>query len=64
MDMTLEIMCPMCGQLHYVELNENDYLDWIFDDKLAQEAFPYLTPTEREQIITRICPECQDRLYG
>jgi len=32
--------------------------------ELAQNAFPYLSATEREQLISHICPKCQDSIFG
>ena len=55
-------VCPFCGQVHDVFVNLVDYFDWE-DGVLAQRAFPYLTPTEREQIISSICPDCQKDIF-
>jgi hypothetical protein len=30
---------------------------------LAQDAFPYLSATEREQLISHICPDCQHDIF-
>ena len=61
-DVYVSIHCPFCGAGHSVEVNETDYWDWD-DGMLAQDAFPYLTPTEREQLISHICPECQRDIF-
>ena len=37
--------CPFCGHANFVEVNEDDYLDWS-DGTLAQVAFPYLSADE------------------
>ena len=59
----LELLCPFCGDTHFVEVRLED-LEAYEAGALAQDAFPYLSATEREQIISRICPECQDRIFG
>lgn len=59
----VEIYCPICGKAHYVEVNENAYYDWL-DGMLIQNAMPDLTPTEREQLISRLCPDCQKMVFG
>ena len=61
-DVYVSLHCPFCGAGHSVEVNEIDYLDWE-DGALAQDAFPYLTPTEREQLISHLCPECQHKFF-
>ena len=55
--------CPFCGHAHEVEVNEMDYLDWQ-DGASAQDAFPYLSASERELFITGICPTCWDETCG
>lgn len=55
--------CPFCAKAREVEVNEQDYWDWE-DGTLAQDAFPYLDPEEREVLITGICPTCWDSMFG
>lgn len=62
-DIRIEITCPFCGTTHFVEVAERDYNNW-WNGQLAQEAFPYLSATEREQLISQVCPKCQDDIFG
>ena len=62
-DIRLEITCPSCGKSHFVEIAESDYNAW-YNGALAQNAFPYLSATEREQLISHICPQCQAEVFG
>ena len=55
--------CPFCCFVNEVEVNEMDYLDWS-DGELAQVAFPYLSADEREMLISGICPDCWDGMFG
>lgn len=55
--------CPFCGHANEVEVNEADYLDWQ-DGKLAQDAFPYLSTDEREMLISGICHQCWNKMFG
>lgn len=55
--------CPMCGRGNEVEVNEMDYLDWS-DGELAQVAFPYLSNSEREMLISGICPTCWEIMFN
>lgn len=60
---TIEINCPVCGRYHYVACNEFEYENWL-NGELIQNAMPELTPTEREQLISRLCPICQEEIFG
>ena len=62
-DIRLEITCPFCGKSHFVEVAESDYNAWQ-NGALAQNAFPYLSATEREQLISHSCPQCQADIFG
>ena len=57
------IECPMCGKVHTVEVERADFLQWK-KGRLVQYAFPYLNSTEREQLISRLCPSCQKEIFG
>lgn len=59
----IAIQCPFCGETHSVEVWEYDFYDWQ-EGELAQNAFPYLSATEREQLISGLCPMCQDKIFG
>ena len=59
---TIMKICPFCGQTHAIFVDLVDYFDWE-DGIPAQRAFPYLTATEREQIISGICPDCQEDIF-
>ena len=63
MKTTFELVCPFCHTAHYVTVNMDDFWRWQ-DGELAQNAFPYLTATEREQLISQLCPKCQDSIFG
>lgn len=62
-EVTISTACPFCGHANFVEVNESDYWDWQ-DGELVQRAFPYLTPDEREMLISGICPKCWDATFG
>lgn len=55
-------LCPFCGEMHEVPVNEADYWDWQ-DGALVQDAFPYLTADEREMLVSGICPNCWDKMF-
>lgn len=59
----LVMECPFCGLEHEVEVKEDDYIDYLAGE-LVQRSFPYLNATQREQIISHLCPECQEKMFG
>ena len=61
-DVILTMKCPFCGREHEVDVNEQDFVNYLAGD-FAQEAFPYLSATQREQIISHICPKCQEEVF-
>ena len=63
MRIDVDMSCAFCGDDHAVEVELKDYERWE-NGELAQNAFRYLTPTEREQLISGICPKCQAKIFG
>lgn len=59
----LEMVCPFCGEIHNVDVFEASYVMYMAGAQ-AQDAFPYLSATEREQIISHICPRCQTWIFN
>ena len=55
--------CPFCGKTSEVEINADDYSDYMDGILLVQEAFPYLSPDDRERLISGICPDCWDNMF-
>ena len=57
------ITCPFCSEDYAVEVDLAQYEAWQ-NGKLIQNAMPDLTPTEREQLISGLCPKCQAEMFG
>lgn len=62
-EFTLIRCCPFCRKDHFVTVFIKDYKNWL-KGELAQTAFPYLNATEREQVISGMCPDCQKDIFG
>ena len=54
-NITVNCTCPFCRKTHFVEVDYRSYISWQ-SGQLIQHAMPELTPTEREQLISGICP--------
>jgi len=63
MRIDVALTCPFCGADHAVEVNLTEYIAWE-SGELIQNAMPNLSPTEREQLISHICSECQAKYFG
>jgi hypothetical protein len=57
------IVCPFCGKVHFVTVNYEEYMAWE-NGECIQKAMPSLSATEREQLISHICPKCQVSVFG
>ena len=63
MRIDISIICPFCGEDHAVEVNLAQFEAWQ-SGELIQNAMPDLTFTEREQLISGLCPKCQVKAFG
>ena len=55
--------CTFCGKFHLVEVDLEQFEAWQ-NGELIQNAMPDLTSTEREQLISGLCPKCQAKMFG
>ena len=59
----IERDCPFCGKRCECGFPRDGYGKWV-DGELIQKAMPTVPATSREWLISGICPECQDRMFG
>ena len=59
----LDIRCRMCGVDHVILVNKDDFKDWYVGGVHIQDAFPYLSASERELILSETCGECFDKMF-
>ena len=62
-EVTIVTRCPFCGKAQFIAVNEADYWDWQ-EGELAQNAFPYLSADDREALISGICRDCWEEMFG
>jgi hypothetical protein len=60
---TYRTRCPFCGATRDVDVRPGDYTDWV-GGKHVQDAFPYLSDSEREALVTGICDVCWDQVFA
>lgn len=57
-------VCVICGRIHEpVVLDAEKYYRWKGGDRI-QDVFTEMTENQREILISGICPECWDELFG
>jgi len=61
--MGIECTCPLCGKTVNIYVKTVNYKAWCFGAQ-AQTAFPYLSASAREMLISGICPECYQEMFG
>lgn len=57
------VKCRSCGETQIIYAFSNDVELWESGLNI-QESMPYLTPGEREMLISGTCDNCWDKLFG
>lgn len=58
----LTVRCPTCKNQEKIRVKGEDLFAYN-QGKHVQQAFPYLTPAQRERLITGICGKCFDDMF-
>lgn len=63
-----EVQCDLCGKTHVLDVYAKD-LDEYYDTprnerRHVQDIFHYLTPDERELIMSHTCSKCWERMIS
>lgn len=61
--MEITITCLMCHRQFTVTVDKEGYEAWR-SGKAIQYALPKLSAAERELLISSICGDCFDRIFG
>ena len=59
----IEKTCPFCGKRYEGSFPSDGYGKWM-GGELIQKAMPTVPATSREWLISGICPECQEKVFG
>ena len=63
-EMKINVSCERCHTIYQFKVNEEDFIDYMLGDVHVQVAFPYLTPGERELLLTHTCEKCWNKMFG
>jgi hypothetical protein len=62
----MDIMCLHCKKPHSVTVVAKDLDEWmegVSPKRHAQVAFPYLSVSDRELLISKTCDSCWNRMF-
>ena len=59
----IEKKCPFCKETTTVIIPTEKYIK-LQEGELIQNAMPGLTAVSRETLISGICCDCQDKIFG
>ena len=63
----VKIPCEHCHKVYEIEVEENDLKEYVqppHERRLIQDIFPYLTPQERELLISHTCNKCWKDMFS
>lgn len=63
MFMLVKTTCPICHCDTYLQVDAEGYARWQAGE-LIQVAMPDLDADEREMLISGVCPDCWDDMFG
>lgn len=58
------IECPHCHKVIKLPIKEEELLAWNPNEQFVQEAFPELTPGQREMLLSGLCEECWNEIFS
>jgi len=62
--MELAIQCKYCNQVYIVkDIKPEDYQEWHNGLGLIQDVMSYLSPEDRELMISRTCDKCWNTMF-
>ena len=63
----ISIKCTMCDEPQELNISEIQYQDWRLNRESLppiQDHFPELTDDQRDLLISGVCEDCFDQLFG
>lgn len=65
-NIAIQIDCISCGETKTLYVNNEDWEEFHNSNqrRYIQDIFLYLTPAERELLISGMCAECWEDLFG
>lgn len=62
--MDLSVQCKYCKNVYIIEaIDPNDYQKWHNGEAFIQDVMSYLSPADRELLISRTCDNCWNKMF-
>ena len=62
-EVRITTVCPFCGKVTVLDVPADGFMAWQ-NGSLVQNAFPDLSAEQREVLISGMCIDCQDSIFG
>lgn len=59
----LDVACKYCGVVYQMIADREDVKKWLFGEGYIQNILDYLSPAERELLISGTCDSCWKILF-
>lgn len=59
----VKVKCPFCGHISIVKNVDVKSLTKYNEGEAVQRAFPTMSSSDRELIMTGMCKKCQDQVF-
>lgn len=65
-NVNLQVKCRLCNTIYTLQVAEDDAYEYYASPnrRNVQDIFPYLTPEERELLISGTCDTCWNKMFG
>lgn len=58
------VCCNMCSTTYVIFYNRESMVNWLSGSQPIQDALHYLSPNERELLLSGTCGTCFDSLFA
>ena len=59
----VEVRCSICGKQYIITVPHDGFIRWRNGERI-QDCLPTLSNEERESLMTGICKDCWNNMYG
>ena len=58
-----DVYCKHCGTMYQILANRDDVHAWLSGSGYIQDVLGYLSPAERELMISNTCNNCWNQMF-
>lgn len=60
----MDVACKYCGVVYQIIADREDVTAWLSGSGYIQDILGYLSPAERELLISGTCDNCWKNMFG